>query len=165
MDTNPEILTPLVVVYWTWREECVLEVFWQISHTAPLPAKRVGVKGYPISSPLFFLPLLLLLCMLISHSHGIAHTLGPGQMCTHMRRKHERRRTSFCHASGAWMPGRERERDVFIHFLLCADRVLVQRIGKGAPDNEASVITELLQPLTTSIHWDQIKAFNCFASY
>lgn len=61
--------------------------------------------------------------------------------------------------------GGEKGRDVFIRFPLCADRVLVQSMDKGALDNEASVITEPLQPLTTSIHRDQIKAFNCFASY
>lgn len=164
MDTNPKILMPMVVAHWKQRGGmCVFEVFWQITHTPLLLVKKVVVKGYPILASPLSPPPPLLLCMHISHSHGINHNVGPGQ---HMHTDtHKCRRMPFCHTSGAWMPGGEREGDVFIHFLLCTDRVLVQWIGKGALDNEASVITELLQPLTTSIHWDQIKAFNCFASY
>lgn len=102
-------------------------------------------------------------CILVIHTGSFTHCW-PRSTHTH-RHTHKHRHTPFCHTSGAWMPGAEREGDVFIHFLLCTDRVFVQWIGKGALDNEASVITEPFQPLTTSIHWDQIKAFNCFASY
>ncbi len=56
MDTNPEILMPMVVAHWKRREGvwvCVFEVFWQIIHTPLLLVKKVAVKGYLIlASPL-----------------------------------------------------------------------------------------------------------------
>ena len=115
------------------------------------------------SSPLRFLPSppLLLLCVHISHSHGINHTAGPGQ------HRHTQTQTHTHHFTTPveHRCQTEKKGNVFIRFPLYADRVLVHWIGKGALDNEASVITAPLQPLTTSIHRDQIKAFNCFASY
>lgn len=80
MDTNPEILMSRVASHLKQRLGCVFIT----THILPLLTKRVAVKGYPIlPSPFPLLPPpLLLLCMHISHSHGINHTVGPGQ-CAH----------------------------------------------------------------------------------
>lgn len=75
-------------------------------HT-PLPlAKKASVKGYPITS--------LLLCMHISHSHGITHTVGPGQ-CTHTHADAHHFATPVEHGCQA-----EKEREMYSFTFHCA---------------------------------------------
>lgn len=83
MDTNPEILMPMVVAHWGWRQGCV-GVYLRCSDRLPThpccwPRRLLSkdIRSLPIL--LFSLPPLLLLCMHISHSHGITHSVSPGQ--------------------------------------------------------------------------------------
>lgn len=168
MDTKPKILMPKVVAYWKLREGCAVVCVWGVPTDYPhTPAasqeggcQRISDPRLSSFSPCCH-PCCYYVCILVIHT-GSLTLLAQVNTYTH---RHTSAGTHHFTTPVEHGCQAEKERDVFIHFLLCMDRVLVQWIGKGAPDNEASVITELLQPLTTSIHWDQIKAFNCFASY
>lgn len=114
MDTNPEILMSTVVSHLKQRQGCV----FIIAHILPLLTTRVAVKGYPIlPSPFRLLPPpLLLLCMHISHSHEINHTVGPGQCtCTHT---HKHKHTHPLLLPHQWsIDARRRRRGRCIHSL------------------------------------------------
>lgn len=134
MDTNPEILMPMVGVHWKLKKGggvrvsvCEFKVFWQITHTPLLLVKKVVVEGYPILAPPLSPPPpppLLSLCMHISHSHRISPTVGPGQHIYTDAQEH----TPFCHTSGAWTPGREKERR--IHSLSIVRRSSVGPVNR-----------------------------------
>lgn len=125
MDAKPKILMPTVVAHWKPREGCAAVCVWGVLTDYPhTPAASQEGGCQRISDPRLSSfsprchPRCYYVCILVIHT-GSLTLLAQVNTYTHADTQAQAH-TPFCHTSGAWMPGREREREMYSFTFYCA---------------------------------------------